>query len=163
MTFGMELLLRHNAWANLELIDACSRLPDADLAATLDGAYGPVTDTLHHIIGNEAAYLMVYGVQIEGAPAPGERFARWETLRALALRTGEALVEQARLVDPERRLKGEMNGRAYDMAAGIPLAQAVHHGTDHRSQVASILSSRGIEPPMLSVWAFAEASGQLWV
>jgi len=39
----------------------------------------------------------------------------------------------------------------------------VHHGTDHRSQVASILTSRGIAAPELSVWAFAEGTHDLWV
>lgn len=163
MTSGLELLLRHNGWANLVLIETCSRLPDADLAASNDAVYGPIPDTLHHVVGNEAWYLALFGFLVEGMPARGERFAGWQTLRALAVRTGEALVEQARLLDPARRLKGEMNGRAYDMAAGIPLAQAVHHGSDHRSQVASVLSSRGIEPPGLDIWSYADATGQLWV
>lgn len=162
MTSGIELLLRHNAWANIVLIDACSRLPHADLAASNDAVYGPIPDTLHHVVGNEAWYLAIFGVQIEGAPARGERFGGWDAMRALAVRTGHALVEQARLLEP-RRLQGEMNGRAYDMPAGVPLAQAVHHGSDHRSQVASLLSSRRIEPPALDVWTYAEVTGQLWV
>ena len=44
--------------------------------------------------------------------------------------------------------------------AGIRLAQALHHGTDHRSQVCTTLTSLGIEPPEIDVWAFAESQGR---
>ena len=44
---------------------------------------------------------------------------------------------------------------------GIRLAQVVHHGTDHRSQVCTALTSLGIEPPDIDVWSLAQARGQL--
>ena len=43
---------------------------------------------------------------------------------------------------------------------GIRLAQVVHHGTDHRSQVCTALSSLGVTPPLIDVWDFAEATGR---
>jgi uncharacterized damage-inducible protein DinB len=43
---------------------------------------------------------------------------------------------------------------------GVRLAQVVHHGTDHRSQVCTALTSLGIEPPEIDVWAWAEAVGR---
>ena len=124
--------------------------------------YGSSADTLHHIIGNEASYLTLYGVQIEGAPARGQRFDGWASLRALAVRTGEALVEQARILEPGQRLQGEFNGRAYDMAAGVPASTGRTPGSDHRSHTATILGIRGIAVPALDVWAFAEATDHLW-
>ena len=44
---------------------------------------------------------------------------------------------------------------------GIRLAQALHHGTDHRSQICTGLTRMGIEPPEIDVWAFAEQDGRL--
>ena len=38
---------------------------------------------------------------------------------------------------------------------GIRLAQALYHGTDHRSQVCTALTTLGIEPPGIEVWDFA--------
>ena len=38
---------------------------------------------------------------------------------------------------------------------GIRLAQALHHGTDHRSQICTALTTLGVEPPEIDVWAFA--------
>ena len=39
---------------------------------------------------------------------------------------------------------------------GIRLAQAIHHGTDHRSQVCTALTTLGIEPPAIDVWDYAD-------
>jgi uncharacterized damage-inducible protein DinB len=44
---------------------------------------------------------------------------------------------------------------------GVRLAQALHHGTDHRSQICTALTTIGIEPPEIDVWAFAAAEGRL--
>lgn len=44
---------------------------------------------------------------------------------------------------------------------GIRLAQALHHGTDHRSQVCTALTALGVEPPAIDVWDFAWTDGRL--
>jgi uncharacterized damage-inducible protein DinB len=45
---------------------------------------------------------------------------------------------------------------------GIRLAQALHHGTDHRSQVCTALTTLGIEPPAIDVWDFAARDGLMF-
>jgi uncharacterized damage-inducible protein DinB len=42
----------------------------------------------------------------------------------------------------------------------LPLVQTVHHGDDHRTQVATLLSRHGIEPPDLDGWSFAATAPQ---
>lgn len=44
---------------------------------------------------------------------------------------------------------------------GIRLAQVLHHGTDHRSQVCTALTTLGIEPPLIDVWDFGEEDGRV--
>lgn len=44
---------------------------------------------------------------------------------------------------------------------GIRLAQALHHGTDHRSQVCTALTALGIEPPSIDVWDFGGLDGRV--
>ena len=46
---------------------------------------------------------------------------------------------------------------------GVRLAQALHHGTDHRSQICTALTALGVEPPEIDVWAFADSQGRLSV
>jgi uncharacterized damage-inducible protein DinB len=45
---------------------------------------------------------------------------------------------------------------------GIRLAQALYHGTDHRSQVCTALTALGIEPPAIEVWDFATRDGRMF-
>ena len=46
---------------------------------------------------------------------------------------------------------------------GIRLAQALHQGTDHRSQICTALTTLGVEPPSIDidVWDFGEQDGRL--
>ena len=44
---------------------------------------------------------------------------------------------------------------------GIRLAQVIHHGTDHRSQICTALTQLGVEPPEIDVWAYGVASGRI--
>jgi uncharacterized damage-inducible protein DinB len=45
-------------------------------------------------------------------------------------------------------------GYRRDASIGVRLAQAIHHGTDHRSQICTALTTLGREPPLIDVWAF---------
>ena len=43
----------------------------------------------------------------------------------------------------------------------IRLAQALHHGTDHRSQICTALTTLGMEPPFIDVWDYGEQDGRV--
>jgi uncharacterized damage-inducible protein DinB len=82
-------------------------------------------------------------------------------LRSAMERQGEAW---SRLldgeVDPGRVLvRRRDDGSETHARLGVRLAQVVHHGTDHRSQVCTALTSLGVEPPWIDVWDYAEATG----
>ena len=44
---------------------------------------------------------------------------------------------------------------------GFRLAQALHHGTDHRSQVCTALTTLGVEPPEIDVYDFGLDTGRI--
>ena len=44
---------------------------------------------------------------------------------------------------------------------GVRIAQAIHHGTDHRSQICTALTTLGLEPPLIDVWAFGLQTGRV--
>jgi uncharacterized damage-inducible protein DinB len=48
-----------------------------------------------------------------------------------------------------------------DASVGVRLAQALHHGTDHRSQICTALTTVGVEPPSIDVWAFGLDTGRI--
>jgi uncharacterized damage-inducible protein DinB len=150
----------HHAWATLRLIDACSELSDEQLTTAVPGIYGSILDTLRHLVESDSWYLFVIS---EGAHQPmedAESLALPE-LRSAMERQGEAW---ARLlegeVDPGMVLvRRRDDGSETHARLGVRLAQVVHHGTDHRSQVCTALTSLGVEPPWIDVWDYAEASG----
>jgi uncharacterized damage-inducible protein DinB len=63
-------------------------------------------------------------------------------------------------IDPQALVMGRADdGTEVWWPAGIRLAQALHHGTDHRSQICTALTSIGLEPPPIDVWDYAEQHG----
>ena len=53
-------------------------------------------------------------------------------------------------------------GSVLDTLRGIRLAQALYHGSDHRSQVCTALTILRIEPPAIEVWDFARLDGRMF-
>jgi uncharacterized damage-inducible protein DinB len=52
-------------------------------------------------------------------------------------------------------------GYERDASIGIRLAQALNHGTDHRSQICTALTTLGVEPPGIDVWEFGMQTGRV--
>jgi uncharacterized damage-inducible protein DinB len=156
MTSVLLELYRHKTWATLRLIEFCEKLPPENLEETTPGTYGSIRATLHHLVTAEDNYQTAVTGEPIGEPLPPD--ATLETLarriRALAPRW-EALANDP--AAPEREVSNRAGTR---IARGVAvLAQAIHHADDHRTQVASILGGRGVEPPDLDVWAYGEEAG----
>lgn len=153
MTSLLAKLFEHNHWANLRAIAACADLDDARLDATVPGTAGSIRDTLMHIAGAEQRYVM----RLSGRqPTYGERDG-WpgaETLRRALDESGRALIDLAERADPDEVLRGEYQGNPYELPVAIVYAQAINHATEHRSQIATILTQQGVEPPDFSSWAW---------
>jgi uncharacterized damage-inducible protein DinB len=67
-------------------------------------------------------------------------------------------------LDPDRDVVRHRDDGTDSIAPlGIRLAQVVHHGTDHRSQICTALTSLGIQPPELDVWDFGDTDGRVRV
>jgi uncharacterized damage-inducible protein DinB len=152
----------HHIWATVRVLDACATLDDAHLAVTVPGTYGSIIDTLRHLVGGDVFYLDVLR---GGEPEPFDEAASdIPTLRAVMLGHDPAW---QRLVfgdiDPTTVvIEFEDHGYETHAPLGIRLAQALHHGTDHRSQVCTALTSLGIEPPAIDVWDFGRLDGRFF-
>jgi uncharacterized damage-inducible protein DinB len=153
----------HHVWASVELLDACAQLGDDQLATTVPGTYGSIIDTLRHLVGADYGYLEVLS---PGAFDPfAEEGADIAALRAAMAATGPAWITLLEgELDPHAiRVRHRDDGTDSAAPLTIRLAQVVHHGTDHRSQVCTALTTLGIEPPDIDVWAYAEKDGRVLV
>ena len=152
MSQNLVTLFRYNRWATRQLINFCAQLTDAQLDATVNGVYGSIRATLDHLVGAEERYTVLL---TGGSWQPTSVVAAGLTgLAERAAACSTALVDIAAADQTERTLRGERNGESYDLPALVPLSQAIHHADDHRSQIATLLTHQGIEPPDLDVWTF---------
>lgn len=151
----------HHVWATLRLIDACLELTPEQLQTTVPGTYGSILETMRHTVGADAGYLYAL-TGGQHAMIEEERMGLAE-LRAAMEADGPAwstFLEQD--LDPDTIvIRYRDDGTESHAPMGIRLAQAIHHGTDHRSQICTALTTLGIEPPLIDAWDYADSQGRL--
>ena len=151
----------HHAWASLRLLDVCLELSPEQLETTVPGTYGSILDTARHLVGSDGWYL--YRVTGDDTYRMDEDHMDLPQLRA-AMEGHGAVWSQilAHDPDPDAILVGRNDdGSETHAATGIRLAQVVHHGTDHRSQICTALTALGVEPPGIDLWDYGEQSGRV--
>jgi uncharacterized damage-inducible protein DinB len=152
----------HHVWATLRLIDTCLELSPEQLETTAPGTYGTIMRTMQHVVGSDSWYLL----QMTGdrAREVDEDHMDLRELRAVMEVDGTAWSQLlASNPDPDTMVHevDEEDGYERDAPFGIRLAQALHHGSDHRSQICTILTVLGVEPPAIDVWDFGEQAGRI--
>ena len=149
----LRKMFEHNRWANLRLVDAVAGVDENCLDAGCVGTAGTVRDTLMHIAGAEQRYVMRLS---DRKPTYGERDG-WPgaaALREALEQSGTLLIELAETVPSDRILTTEYQGKTHQLPVTTVFVQAINHATEHRSQIATILTQQGVEPPDMSGWAF---------
>jgi uncharacterized damage-inducible protein DinB len=152
----------HHAWATLQVLDVCDSLDAEQLETAVPGTYGSILETLRHTVGADASYLFV--VSGGRPPAIDEDQMSVAELRSVMEGHGAAW---ASILDDERLDPGSVlvrrrdDGSETQAPATIRLAQALHHGTDHRSQICTALTTIGVEPPAIDVWDFGLLDGRV--
>lgn len=152
----------HHVWATLRLIDACLELSPQQLETAVPGTYGSILSTMRHLVGSDSWYL--FDITGDRARRIDEGRMDLPDLRAAMETDGAAWTEfLSRDPDPDAvsREVDEDDGYERDATIGVRLAQALHHGTDHRSQVCTALTTLGVEPPSIDVWEFGIRSGRV--
>jgi uncharacterized damage-inducible protein DinB len=150
----------HHTWATIRLIDACAALTLAQLETAVAGTYGSILGTLRHLVGSDSFDLLVARGTV--MPPVAARDADLAELRAAMDRNGrEWSLLLAADPDPATVLREVDPGDGFqrDAPLAIRLAQALHHGSEHRSQVCTALTILGVKPPAISAFDFGLAAG----
>jgi uncharacterized damage-inducible protein DinB len=154
--------LRHHVWATEQLLDACAGVPDEELERAIPAIYGSALDTMRHLIDADNWYLQCISsgeLGIEGFDADDLSFAELRPIARATAAGWELILE--RDLDPDAEIVTiGVDGSTRHATAGIRLAQVLHHGSDHRSQVCTALTTLGHEPPEFDVWAYGEIVGK---
>ena len=145
----------HHVWATLKLMDVCLELSPEQLETSVPGIYGSILDTMRHIVGADVSYL--FAMTAGKVPSIDEDAMGLSELRVVMQghrAAWMALLEQD--IDPAAMIvRRRDDGSETHAPMGIRLAQALHHGTDHRSQICTALTTKGVEPPDIDVWDYA--------
>jgi uncharacterized damage-inducible protein DinB len=157
----LEDAFGHHVWATLRLVDACLVLSSEQLATPVPGTYGSILETARHLVEADSSYLFVIGG--ERVPLTDVDRMGLPELRAAMEDHGAAWSRVvAQDLDPNAVLvRRRDDGSETHAPAGIRLAQALHHGTDHRSQICTALTTLGVEPPDIDVWDFGFQDGRV--
>ena len=150
----------HHVWATERLIDTCTTLTPEQLAAPAPGAFGSIDSTLRHLVATDVWYRTFFPVpqpsaidETTAVPLANLRSAisgngpLWSGVLAIAVDGDEDIVEHG-------------DGWDFHSPLGLRLAQALHHGSDHRSQICTALTALGVEPPGIDLWAYGQATSR---
>src|SRR5690348_11060905 len=140
---------RHNSMMNERLMEACRPLSPEQLDATATGTYGTIGATLVHIANGQVGYAARFLGTDLPPPLPESPFPGFDAVGE-RLRLGDARLEEAAAragQDLEVQVTGDDPPGTWRMSADLLLLQAVNHGTEHRSQLATILTTIGNQPP----------------
>jgi uncharacterized damage-inducible protein DinB len=157
-------LLRHHTWATVKLIEFTRGLTREQRAWTSPGTYGPIDQTLAHIVGGDRYYLF----RLTGErPSDGAMTPQASVdLSDLARRTSIVAERYERYaagpIDPDQIRIHEVEPTEEDAesrkeSVGTILAQVLHHGNEHRAQIGTILSAHGVDHPDHSGWSWGRA------
>lgn len=156
MATKLAEFFQYNLWANQQLLDACTTLTDAQLDAKMIGTFGSIRETLLHLFQAEEGYVKSFTKKL---PNPALKdiasFPGFDELRRHAEMSGQSLITIAETEDLDQIFY--LDGGTYKSPAMVVIIQAINHAIDHRSQIATLLTLQGIEPPGLDAWHYNDS------
>jgi uncharacterized damage-inducible protein DinB len=158
----LEAAFAHHVWATLRVIDACIARSAEELETTVPGTRGPVLETLRHVVASDTFDLYVLtGDRAFDIDVADVSLAE---VRAVMERDGVGWAEFiSQSLDPDEIVRevDETDGYERWAPVGFRLAGTLDHGTDHRSQICTALTTLGVEPPRIDVMNFGLEAGRV--
>lgn len=156
-TDTLTTLCSHHKWSNLRLLERCAALTDAQLDATIVGAFGSIIVTWRHIATSEKSYFsrITTGKRYQRPPdAPPLTLAE---IADMLRETGDGLIEWVPKIQADEMIEVDWEGTPRPVPKTILITQALNHGTEHREQIKAIMTQIGVEPPDLQAWEYFDA------
>ena len=160
-TSVMITLFAHNAWANLKLLDFCERLSDEQLDATAIGGFGSMRDTLQHIVGAEVSYVERVNGKLPPKPLVQDQFSGFAVLKDAVRWAGDELLQLALSARTDTCVRQRPPRMLIEYKLSSLIVQALSHSTEHRTQISTIITQLGMEPPDMSGWQYMDEMGEL--
>lgn len=154
-------LFKHNAWANLTLLDFCESLSDQQLDTTAVGGFGSIRDTLQHIVDAEVSYVERVNGKLPAQPLSRDQFPEFAQLKDAVRWASDELLQLALSARENTSVRQRPPRMLIEYKLASLIVQAISHSTEHRTQIATIITQMGMEPPDMSGWNYMEEIGEL--
>lgn len=136
-------------WANRKLLDKAALLTDEQLCRQFTKGAQPILHSLVHLVSAESRWFqswqnlpMMDPLTVDDLPTIAAVQARWERL----FTERRAFIET---LTPEKLgglITRKMAGRDVSLPLWLGLIHVANHGTQHRSEIAAMLSDAGFSP-----------------
>ena len=168
-------LLKHMAWANEEIFNQVSELPDEALDAYVVNPDWTVREIVRHIASSATWYgwsLLDKSAFTEEESAAWQKKLDLTEIQPVTSRDVLTSIEYVKAADavllaasllPEGDVEREWNGQIIIRKRSTIIAQAVHHATEHRAQLVSALEVKGFTSINLDdydLWNYADTIGE---
>jgi uncharacterized damage-inducible protein DinB len=160
-TSVLTKLFDHNTWANLKLLNFCEGLSDAQLDTTAIGGFGTIRNTLLHIVGAEVSYVKRVSGKSPARTFTRDHFPGFDVLKEAVRWTGEELPQLAISARAETLVQEQSSKWSSEYPLASLMVQAINHATEHRTQIATIITQMGMEPPDMSGWMYMDERGEI--
>lgn len=143
-------LYRYNSWANARILDAAENVNPEEFLAAAPFPHGGLHTTLLHILSAEWIWRNRWEgnsptavLSLEDFPTFEVLHSRWQTEEALLL----AFVEKVSEETLDRTIHyTTTGGKPYENILWHLMLHVVNHGTQHRSEAATMLTGFGHSP-----------------
>jgi uncharacterized damage-inducible protein DinB len=165
---ALRTLYGYDQWATERVLVAADGLTEERFLAPGGAGHGSIRDTLVHLINVQRRWLswwdgslppdVAYNLRLDPADYPDLAAVRalWEALD----RQARAFVERLGDDEAARDYAHELpNGAEWRMALWQMMLHVANHGTQHRSEVAAMLTDAGRSPGDLDLLFFLQQRG----
>ncbi len=159
----LDRLLRHMAWANAYIYRRLAEIPPENWRLTAPNNDWTVAAIAEHLAGAAGFYVIRLNETVSNSRQALEIPISQEGMLALAKYCAEADAGLRNLAEvPESMTTYYRDGETISRARSTILAQSIHHATEHRAQIAGILSGHKInvlDLDEIDLWGFGDSEG----
>jgi uncharacterized damage-inducible protein DinB len=139
----------YGVWANRKLLDKASALAQEHLHHKFTQGAQPILHTFVHLVSAESRWFQSWQglppmnpLTIEDLPTLDAVRARWEPLFA----ERRAFIESLTPEKLSRSISRKLGERTVTLPLWLALIHVANHGTQHRSEIAAMLTDAGQSP-----------------
>ncbi len=155
----LKLLFNYDAWANHLILRALRSIPPHHLHKPFPGiGLRTISETAAHIVAAQELWYSRWKGESPKAIKNASDYSSLEHLEEEARRLDTAIQQLLDSLSPSDLASPlsytTTDGTSYSAPLWSQMAHVINHGTDHRSQLCSMLSMLGYDAPVLDMIVF---------